>query len=149
MRINPASISWRYELAYAITTVESYFRPRPWRLLEYGTWWFLSFYWPERAARMTLGASQVRPDIIGRYLTYIGKTMTLLNIIYVGENFNHAVRLAATYLEVHGCGDTVSRTYTERFNPFYEHLLAMALHCSPKKALYLTASRVAPTFGKR
>jgi hypothetical protein len=112
-------------VAVAVTMVETRFRPMPVRFLEYLCWWRLRRLQSMRAARMTLGRSQVRAVLLTKYLNERGKPVSLWEVIRTGENWNDATALAMSHLSTASDGRmSISERYTGRHNPYYEHCLA-------------------------
>lgn len=125
-------------VAVAVTAVEQRFRPRHVRIVEYGCWWMWTRLRPSRAARMTLGMSQVRASTIAHHLHINGRPVTLREVIRVGENFRTSVSLAVACLANADEQTSVSKQYTGRHNPYYELLVRDTLRAGS------TACRATP-----
>ena len=107
----------------AVTLVESYFRPRWRRYLEYA--WLLLPGALKRKVRSdpTVGMSQVRASALSRETRSDNVLARLRQIVSAGESIDLAAAAAATHLSSCPRGQSISRFYTGLHNPFYDALV--------------------------
>jgi hypothetical protein len=113
----------RSDQALAITLVEAYLRPLPWRAIEYVYWSLSRICRRTRSGRITLGLCQIRAEFLLECLAREGRKPTLTEILRMGEHVGSAADVAAAFLAIGPRCCSVSRQYTGCFNPYYESLV--------------------------